>query len=139
MPGLRDAQVVKPYRRKRLVGVKHRVGFGTMAAIAQGLSVGGGKINTACVERLHRDIRQRGAATGRRGNTLCQGEDGLQHQLAVCHAYHHVVWPHASWRQPWLVPEPPHGTGSAKVWPPWPPAMAAGVTDHVWPRQEGLL
>ena len=35
--------------------------------------------------------------------------------------------------------EPPHGTGSAKVWPPWPPAMAAGLTDHVWPRQEGLL
>ena len=123
----------------RLVGGKHRVVFGTMAAIAQGLSVCGWKLNTACVERLNLDIRQRVAAIGRRGNTLCQGEEGLQHPLAVCQAYHNFVWPHASWRQPWLVPEPPHGTGSAKVGPPWPPAMAAGLTDHVWPRQEGLL
>ena len=38
--------------------------------------------------RLNLDIRQRVAAVGRRVNTLCQGEAGLQHQLAVFHAYH---------------------------------------------------
>jgi hypothetical protein len=35
------------------------------------------KINTAFVERLNLDIRQRVAAVGRRVNTLCQGKDGL--------------------------------------------------------------
>jgi len=44
------AQVVKQYRRKRMVGVKHRVVFGTMGAIEQVLSMSGWKINTAFVE-----------------------------------------------------------------------------------------
>ena len=35
--------------------------------------------------RLNLDIRQRVAAVGRRVTTLCQGEDGWQHQLALCH------------------------------------------------------
>jgi hypothetical protein len=50
LPGLLYAQVVKQYRCKRMVGVKHRVVFGTMGAIAQVLSVCGGQINTAFVE-----------------------------------------------------------------------------------------
>jgi hypothetical protein len=51
LPGLLYAQVIKQYRRKRMVGVKHRVVFGTMDAIEQVLSVCGWKINTAFVER----------------------------------------------------------------------------------------
>jgi hypothetical protein len=62
--------------------VKHRVVFGTIDAIEQVLSVWGWKINTAFVERLNLDIRQRVAAIGRRVNTLCQDEEGLQHHLA---------------------------------------------------------
>ena len=76
-----------------MVRVKHRVVFGTMGAIEQVLSVYGWKINTACVERLNLDIRQRVAAIGRRVNTLGQGEDGMQHQLAVFHVYHNFVLP----------------------------------------------
>ena len=77
-PQLLYAQVVKSYRRRRLVEVKHRVVFGTLAAVEQVLAACGWKINTAFVERLNLDIRQRVAAVGRRVNTLCQGEDGLQ-------------------------------------------------------------
>ena len=66
LPGLLYAQVVKQYRRKRVVGVKHRVVFGTMEAVAQVLAACGWKINTAMVERLNLDIRQRVAAIGRR-------------------------------------------------------------------------
>jgi IS1 family transposase len=138
-PGVLYAQVVKQYRRKRIVGVTHRVVFGTMGAIEQVLSMSGWKINTAFVERLNLDIRQRVAAIGRRVNTLCQDEDGLQHQLAVFHVYPNFVLPHASLRQPVPVPEPTHGTGSAKRWRPCTPAMTAGVTDHVWTRREVLF
>jgi hypothetical protein len=139
LPGLLYAQVVKQYRRKRVVGVKHRVVFGTREAITQVLAAWGWKINTSFVERLNLDLRQRVAAIGRRVNTLCQGEDGLRHQLTVYHAYYNFCLPHGSLRQPLLVPEPTHGRGSAKVWRPCTPAMAAGLTDHVWSLKEVLL
>jgi hypothetical protein len=110
-----------------------------MDQITQVLAAYGWQINTAFVERLNLDIRQRVAAVGRRVNTLCQGADGLQHQLAVFHVYHNFVLPHASLRQPLLVPEPTKGLGSAKRWRPCTPAMAAGLTDHVWTLQEVLM
>jgi len=139
VPQLLYAQVVKSYRRRRIVGVKYRVVFGTMERVAQILAACGWKINTAFVERLNLDIRQRVAAVGRRVNTLCKGEDGLRHQLTVYHAYYNFCLPHASLRQPLVVPEPSNGRGSAKVWRPCTPAMAAGLTDHVWSLKEVLL
>src|SRR5262245_47097009 len=139
LPGLLYAQVVKQYRRKRMVGVQHHVVFGTLGAIEQVLSGCGWTINTAFVERLNLDLRQRVAAIGRRVNTLCQGEDGLRHQLALFHAYHNFVLPHTSLRQPLRVSETTKGSGSAKVWWPCTPAMAAGLTDHVWTLQEVLM
>ena len=139
LPRLLYAQVVKSYRRGRLVEVKHRVVFGTLTAVEQVLAACGWKINTAFVERLNLDIRQRVAAVGRRVNTLCKGEDGVQHQLAVFQSYHNFCLPHASLHQALLIPEPTNGSGSAKRWPPWTPAMAAGLTDHVWTLREVLL
>ena len=139
VPQLLYVQVVKTMRRRRLVDVKHRVVFGTREAVGQVLAACGWKSNTAFVERLNLDIRQRVAAIGRRVNTLCQGEDGLRHQLALFQVYHNFVLPHASLRQPLLVPEPTNGSGSAKVWRPCTPAMAAGLTDHVWSLKEVLL
>ena len=139
LPELLYAQVVKSYRRRRIVGVKYRVVFGAIEQVQQVLSVCGRKINTAFVERLNLDIRQRVAAVGRRVNTLCQGEDGLRQQLVVYQTYYNFCLPHASLRQPLPQPVPTNGTGSAKVWQPCTPAMAAGLTDHVWTLREVLL
>jgi IS1 family transposase len=139
VPQLLYAQVVKSYRRRRLVGVKHRVVFGTWQRVEHVLSACGWKINTAFVERLNLDIRQRVAAVGRRVNTLCQGEAGVRQQLAVYHVYYNFVLPHASLRQPLPEPVATKGHGSAKQWRPCTPAMAAGVTDHVWSLKEVLL
>ena len=138
LPALLYAQVMKSYRRRRLVGVAHRVVFGTQLAIEQVLAVCGWTINTAFVERLNLDIRQRVAAIGRRVNTLCQGEAGLRDQLALVQVYHNFVLPHASLRQPLLILQPTHGRDSAQVWRPCTPAMAAGLTDHMWSLQEVL-
>ena len=139
LPELLYAQVVKSYRRRRIVGVQHRVVFGTRLAIEQVLAACGWTINTAFVERLNLDIRQRVAAIGRRVNTLCQGESGLRDQLALFQVYHNFVFPHASLRQPLLIPEATNGYGSVKVWRPCTLAMAAGLTEHVWSRKEVLL
>ena len=139
LPALRYAQVVKSYRRRRLVGVKHRVVFGTRLAIEQVLARCGWTINTAFVERLNLDLRQCVAAVGRRVNTLCRGEAGLREQLALFQVYHNFVLPHASLRQPLPALEVTKGRSAAKVWRPCTPAMAAGLTDHVWSLKEVLL
>jgi IS1 family transposase len=139
LPELLYAQVVKAYRRRRIVGVRHRVVFGTQLAIEQVLATCGWTINTAFVERLNLDIRQCVAAVGRRVNTLCQGEAGLRDQLALFHVYHNFVLPHASLRQRLPNPAMTNGNGSAKLWRPCTPAMAVGLTDHVWSLKEVLF
>ena len=78
LPELLYAQVVKTMRRRRLVEVKHRVVFGTKAAVEQVLAACGWQINTAFVERLNLSLRQRVAAIGRRSATPCKSEDGLR-------------------------------------------------------------
>jgi transposase-like protein/IS1 family transposase len=138
LPALLYAQVVKSYRRRRLVGVTHRVVFGTRLAIEQVLAACGWTINTAFIERLNLDIRQCVAAVGRRVNTLCQGETGLRDQLALFQVYHNFVVPHARLRQRLPLPLVASGSGSAKVWRPCTPAMAAGLTNHVWSLKEVL-
>jgi IS1 family transposase len=139
LPTLLYAQVVKSYRRRRLVGVKHRVVCGTQRAIEQVLAACGWTINTSFVERLNLDLRQRVAAIGRRVNTLCQGEAGLRDQLALFQVYHNFVLPHASLRQACAAPMAPNGRGLAPLGRRCTPAMAAGVTDHVWSLTEVLL
>jgi IS1 family transposase len=132
------AQVVKTYRRRRLVRVSHRVVFGTLDRVKQVLAAHNWQINTAFIERINLDIRQHVAAVGRRVTTLCKHEDGLRQQLALYQVYHNFCLPHASLRQPLLQPVPTHGHGSAQKWWPQTPAMAAGLTDHVWSLREVL-
>ena len=139
VPQLLYAQVVKTTRRRRLVRVTHRVVFGTLAAIEHVLAEYGWQINTAFIERANLAIRQHVAAVGRRVSTLCKHEAGLRQQLALYHVYHNFCLPHASVRQPLSQPLPTHGNGSAKQWRPCTPAMAAGLTDHVWTLREVIL
>jgi hypothetical protein len=139
LPQLLYAQVVKTVRRRRLVRVRHRVVFGTLEAVQQVLAACGWQINTAFVERVNLTLRQHVAAVGRRVSTLCKGEDGLRQQLVLYHVYYNFCLPHASLRRPLLQPAPTNGNGSAKRWQPQTPAMAAGLTDHVWSLREVLL
>jgi hypothetical protein len=53
--------------------------------------------------------------------------------------HYNFVLPHAILRQPLPIPEVTNGTGSARQWRPCTPAMAAGVTDHVWTLRAVLL
>src|SRR2546426_442943 len=139
LPGLLYAQVVKTGRRRRLVRVRHRVVCGTLEAVQQVLAACGWQSNTAFIERVNLSMRQHVAAVGRRVSTLCKGEDGLRQQLALYHVYHNFCLPHAGVRQALPLPESTNGTGSAKQWRPCTPAMAAGLTDHVWMLREVLL
>jgi transposase-like protein len=68
-PHVRYAQVVQSYRRRRLIGVQHRVVVGTREAIDPILAKRGWTITTAFSERLHLDFRPHVAALGRRVHT----------------------------------------------------------------------
>jgi IS1 family transposase len=139
LPQLLYAQVVKTVRRRRLVRVRHRVVFGTLETVNAVLAPLGCQIQTAFVERLNLDLRQHVAAVGRRVSTRCKHEAGLRQQLALYHVYHNFCLPHASLRQPLSQAMATHGHGSAKTWQPRTPAMAAGLTNHVWTLREVLL
>jgi IS1 family transposase len=139
LPELLYAQAVKQYRRRRLVSIRHRVVFGTLARVNGVLAATGWQINTAFIERANGAIRQHVVAVGRRVITLCKGEAGLRQQLVVYQTYHNFCLPHTALRQRFPQPLPTNGTGSAKRWRPYTPAMAAGLTDHVWSLKEVLL
>jgi hypothetical protein len=114
LPGLLYAQVVKTMRRRRIVEVKHRVVFGTIAAMDQVLSACGWQINTAIVERLNLSLRQRVAAIRRRSASSCHSETGLTQPLILFQAYHNFVLPHASLRLPLADAIGTNGKGAAK-------------------------
>jgi hypothetical protein len=123
--------VVKSYRRRHIVGVKHRVIFGAAQTVGAILAKRGWTIKTAFIEWLNLDVRQHVAALGRRVNTRCKHETGLRQQLTLFQVYHNFVLPHASLRLPLpevnMIPE----TRAIKRWQPRTPAMAAGLTDRV--------
>jgi IS1 family transposase/transposase-like protein len=139
LPHLLYAQVVKQYRRHRLVRVRHHVVFGTLASVRQALASTGWQINTAFIERVNLSIRQHVAAVGRRVATLCKGETGVRQQLVLYHVYYNFCLPHVSLRLPLAQPWSTKGAGSAKRWQLRTPAMAAGLTDRVWTLREVLL
>jgi hypothetical protein len=99
LPQLLYAQVVKTTRRRRLVAVKHRVVFGTMAAVNHVLSPLGWQINTSFIERVNLSIRQHVAAMGQRVATLCKSEAGLRQQLVLYHVYYNFCLPYTSLHQ----------------------------------------
>jgi IS1 family transposase/transposase-like protein len=138
LPQLLYAQVVKSYRRRRVIRVRHRVVFGTLAGVNRVLEPLGWQINTAFIERANLAMRQHVAAIGRRVMTVCKGEVGLRQQLALYQTYYNWCLPHSSLRLPLPQPLPTNGSGSAKRWQPRTPAMAAGLTDHVWTLREVL-
>jgi hypothetical protein len=127
------------YRRQRVVGVQPRVGFGTIDRVPQGRAAGGRRSTTACIDRLNRDSRQRGAAVGRRVTPLGQGQAGWRQQLVLCQPAPNCCLPHASLRQPLPPPIATQGAGSAKQWRPCTPAMRAGWPEHGWSLQEVRL
>jgi hypothetical protein len=74
----------------------------------------------------------------RRTNGFSKDLTWFEKQLWVSLAYDHLVLPHTRLQEPLPTPEPTRGLGSQRKWRPVTPAMAAGLTDHVWTTQELL-
>jgi hypothetical protein len=136
---LRYAQVKKQRRRHKIVAVTTKVVFGTTEAVRTALTAVGHRINTAFVERLNRTLRAHVPGLGRREEGLAKTKEGLRRRLMLVMGYYNLCLQHLSLRQALPGPIPTKGNGSPKKWTPRTPAMAGGVTDHVWSMEEFLL
>jgi transposase-like protein/IS1 family transposase len=139
LPALNYAQVVKRRVGGRVVEVTSRVVFGCAEAIATLLSQAGHTVNTAFIERLNLTLRVHLPALGRKVLSFAKTPEGLIRQLSLGRAYYNFCLPHLALRLPLPEPLPTNGTGSPKQWQARTPAMAAGLTNHVWTVQELLL
>jgi IS1 family transposase len=139
LPELTYAQVVKRRIKRRLVHVSHKLVYGSKESVTEQIKQSIGKmINTSFVERMNLTLRHHVPALARRTIQLAKTALGLEQQLSLIGAYYNFCLPHSSLRQPLPTPIPTKGSGSAKLWQPTTPAMAAGITDRVW-RMEELL
>jgi len=140
LPSLLYAQVVKKRRKGRVVEVGTKVVFGDSDTIAARLadSPVSKTINTSFVERDNLTQRQSNRRLTRRTNGFSKAITWFEKQLWVSLAYYHLIRPHHSLRQRLPIPESTHGKGSPRRWRPVTPAMAAGITDHVWTTTELL-
>jgi hypothetical protein len=136
---LRHAQVEKKRRRRKIVTVTTRVVFGTKEAVTSALAKVGHKINTAFIERLNRTLRTHVPGLGRREEGLPKTKEGVRRRLHLLMGYYNLCLPHQSLRDALPRPVPAKGSGSPKKWRSRTPAMAAGITDHVWTMGEFLL
>jgi IS1 family transposase len=136
-PDLLYAQVVKHRRRGHVVGVTTKAIFGKPDAIAVRLAAlpTSTTVNTSYVERENLTLRQHNRRLTRKTNGFSKELTWLEKQLWLSLAYYHLVLPHESLRRRLLAPESTRGQGSKRHWKPVTPAMAAGITDHVWTTQ----
>jgi hypothetical protein len=128
-PDLTYATVHKTREHGRVVGVSTRVVFGTAVAVALALAVSvvSRVVNTCFVERHNGTDRHRCSRKVRKGYTF--SKDWEVHRAATAFSYfsYNFCWPVRTLR--------------VKVdgrWEDQTPAMAAGLTDHVWPLSEWL-
>jgi hypothetical protein len=130
-PNLKYAQVCKRREKGRVIEVVQRIVFGEPNEVLRLLGAdNGGKINTAYIERFNLTIRNSLARFIRRG---MNGSKDLQmHSRAIdfFQAWYNFVKPHHSLRLEVNL--------GRKKWMQRTPAMAEGITDHVWSLKELL-
>ena len=129
-PELWYAQVDKRREPGRGVEVRRSIIVGTPEIITEML--GSQPINTSSVERDHLTSRQSNGRFVRQTLSHSKKPYSLQQHLDLEDAVFHCVRPHLSWRV--ALPQPLN----RRTWPQRTPAMAAGLTDHMWTVEELL-
>jgi transposase-like protein len=122
-PHLLITQVVK-HRQGRSLTIERRIVQGTQALTTRLLTLSqqGGVINTAYIERLNATFRQRLNCLARRTRTLARTTQTVHTAMFLLGCVYNFCTPHHS----------------LSLTEPTTPAMAAGITTHIWSMHELL-
>src|SRR5712691_10971165 len=132
-PDLVYGQLVKQKKQGKLLTLSTRVVLG-----AERLTQLGCTISTALVERVNLTLRQALAPLGRKTSSFCKDRERLWQRVVFFQAFSNVGRPHMSLRRQLPLHERTHHGAIRPRWRERTPALAAGVTDHVWTFRELL-
>jgi IS1 family transposase len=121
-PELCIATVIKRTQKKRVVEITRKMTLGTLERAHELLqaSSGGAALNTAFIERFNGTMRERLANLTRRCRHAASRLETLEAGMDLIGCPYNFCWPHHELSKP-------HHAGQ-----PCTPAMASGVTDHIW-------
>src|SRR6266446_1230133 len=132
-PDLVYGQLVKQKKQGKLLTLSTRVVLG-----AERLASLGHTISTALVERVNLTLRQALAPLARKTSSFCKDRERLRQRVVFFQAFYNVARPHMRLRLS-LPDQDQHVLELIQPkWLPRTPAMAAGLTDHVWTFRELL-
>jgi transposase-like protein len=132
-PELVYAQLVKKKKRGRLHSLNECICWG-----AARLAALGHKVSTSLIERLNLTLRHALAPLTRKCWGFCKDRQQLRRRVVFFQTFYNFARPHQSLRLPVLARKQP-GVGLIRPkWQPRTPAMAAGLTNHVWTFRELL-
>ena len=121
-PELHIGTVIKRTQEKRVVEITRRMAHGLLSQAEKLLmqSQGGSVLNTAFIERLNGTFRERLASLTRKSRHAARRLRALETGMYLIGCSYNFCFPH-------------HELSKTKhVGSPCTPAMAAGLTDHVW-------
>lgn len=133
-PQLAIGRMVKHTVAKRVVEVTRTIVHGSIALVVEQLFQSGDLlIHTAYIERLNATFRERLATLTRRCRHAAVRQATLHAGLYLIGCCYNFCWTHASLKLPnFDHPDQPR-------WIHRTPAMASGLTDHVWTMRELLM
>jgi IS1 family transposase len=127
-PQLCIATFIKHTEKKRVVQVTRRMAQGTLEAAQKLLqhSQGGTVLNTAFIERLNGTMRQRLASLTRKCRHAARRLTALETGMYLLGCTYNFCWPHHELSRREATAQGKRGEMLLT------PAMASGLTDHVW-------
>jgi transposase-like protein/IS1 family transposase len=128
-PQLCIATVIKRTEKKRVVEVTRKMTLGTLAQASHLLqaSRGGTMLNTALIERFNGTMRERLATLTRKCRHAAHRLVALEAGMYLIGCTYHFCWPHQEL------------SSRRHVGHPCTPAMASGLTDHIWSVAELVM
>ncbi len=127
-PQLCIATVIKRTEKRRVVEVIRQMTLGPLARASRLLqaSKGGTRLNTSFIERFNGTLRERLATLTRKCRHAAHRLEALEAGMYLIGCTYNFCWPHQEL------------SSRRHVGHPCTPAMAAGLTDHIWSVAELL-
>lgn len=133
-PELNYVQLVKHCRKGRVVSIETCLVYGSWEKVKAllALSPVSHQVNTAFVERNNLSVRHYNRRLARKSQCYSKKRKLLEAQFQLFAGHYHFVKPHGGLRQRLPLPQ------GRRKYRKRTPAMAAGITDHIWDLKELL-